>query len=153
MEPPWRPSGSCHTAVEYLINAQFTSTYLNICFRLPKAADVSRQWDSELAKLADSLLISQISDRSGVSGADLSGNGSFSHPVITQMSPEKQSMLRNVLVQRPVVRIRAVRPETPNESRLLSNLSSMIQATSVKSPAPSSDVQQQQASPAAGIMN
>lgn len=111
---------------------------------------MSRQWDSELAKLADSLLISQISDRSGT---DLSGSGSgFPHPVIAQVSPEKQAMLRNVLVQRPVARIRAVRPETPNESRLLSNLSSMIQSTSIKSPAPASGAQQQ-ASPVSSMIS
>ena len=106
-----------------------------------------------MAKLADSLLISQISDRSGV---DPTANGisssSFPHPVIAQVSPEKQAMLRNALLQRPVARIRAVRPETPSESRLLSNLSSMIQASSVKSPAPSSDVHQQEAAPASGII-
>ena len=107
---------------------------------MPKATDVSRQWDSELAKLADSLLITQIKSSDSI-------DSSFSHPVIHQVSPEKQAMLRNALIQRPVARIRAVRPETPNESRLLSNLSSMIQATSIKSPTSTNQKQHQSIQP------
>lgn len=56
----------------------------------------------------------------------------MAHPVIPQVSPEKQAMLRSVLAQRPVARIRAVRPESIAESRLLSNLTGLMHAEEKK---------------------
>ncbi|XP_057372318.1 nuclear pore complex protein Nup214-like [Daphnia carinata] len=83
----------------------------------PKGADDSCKWESELAVLADSLLTSSIKSETGIHAP---------HPVIPQVSPEKQAMLRSVLAHRPVARIRAVRPESVAESRLLSNLSGFM---------------------------
>ncbi|KAI9560680.1 putative nuclear pore complex protein Nup214 [Daphnia sinensis] len=83
----------------------------------PKGADDSSKWESELAVLADSLLTSSIKGEAGIHAP---------HPVIPQVSPDKQAMLRSVLAKRPVARIRAVRPESVAESRLLSNLSGFM---------------------------
>lgn len=100
-------------------------------FCRPKGCDESRKWESELAVLADSLLSSSIKGE---------GETQSTHSVIPQVSPDKQAMLRSVLAHRPVARIRAVRPESVAESRLLSNLTGYIHAEDKKDTSAASPV-------------
>ena len=78
------------------------------------------------------MLSTQLS-KPATNGAEASGT-SPTKPMIPQVSPEKQALLRDALTNRPVARIRSVRPETPGESRLLSNLSSLIQSAASPKP-------------------
>uniref|UniRef100_A0A0P6FD67 Nuclear pore complex protein Nup214 n=1 Tax=Daphnia magna TaxID=35525 RepID=A0A0P6FD67_9CRUS len=110
----------------------------------PKGADDSCKWESELAVLADSLLTSSIRGEAGIHSP---------HPVIPQVSPDKQAMLRSVLAKRPVARIRAVRPESVAESRLLSNLSGFMQKEDKNASTAASDSFNSQASSKSSMPN
>lgn len=97
-----------------------------------------------MAVLADSLLTSSIRGEAGIHSP---------HPVIPQVSPDKQAMLRSVLAKRPVARIRAVRPESVAESRLLSNLSGFMQKEDKNASTAASDSFNSQASSKSSMPN